>query len=124
MRMKRNRTKMYFLRKAIPLKDREGNTYVEYEKAHSFKGESWPAGGKIQAEMYGNRLSYIQNVKIQGKYIVKPDTKGALHYIFENGLDVVENDGVCLYVSAELEPDYKIIYIRPYQPLLLEVEKT
>ena len=123
MRMKRSRIKTYFLRKVTTVKDGEGSTSTEYGKAIAFQGESWPAGGKVQAELYGNRLSYIRNVKVDGKYISKPDNKGMLHYIFENGMDIMENDGVCLYVSADMTPDYKIISLKPYHPLVLEVER-
>lgn len=123
MRMKRSRIKTYFLRKATTVKDGEGCTSTEYSKPIAFQGESWPAGGKVQAELYGNRLSYIRNVKVDGKYISKSDNKGMLHYIFENGMDIMENDGVCLYVSADTTPDYKIISIKPYHPLVLEVER-
>lgn len=123
MRMKRSRIKTFFTRKAITVKDGEGSTSTDYDKAIAFQGESWPAGGKVQAELYGNRLSYIRNVKVDGKYHTKTDEKGMLHYIFENGMDLIENDGVCLYVSADRTPDYKIISIKPYRPLMLEVER-
>lgn len=123
MRMKRSRINTYFLRKAITVKDGEGCTGTEYSKPIAFQGESWPAGGKIQAEMYGNRLSYVRNVKIDGKYDITTDEKGMLHYVFENGMDVMENDGVCLHVPSNTLPDYKIVSIKPYKPLLLEVEK-
>ena len=123
MRMKQSRIKTYFLRKAITVKDGEGCTSIDYSKAIAFQGECWPAGGKVQAKLYGNRLSYIRNVKVDGRYNVTSDEKGMSHYIFENGLDIIENDGVCLYVSKDAIPDYKIISIKPYQPLVLEVER-
>jgi hypothetical protein len=123
MRMKRSRINTYFLRKAIVVKDGEGTTSTDYGKSIAFQGESWPAGGKVQVELYGNRLSYMRIVKVNGKYISKPDNKGVLHYIFENGMDITENDGVCLYVSSNMTPDYKIVSIKPYQPLVLEVER-
>lgn len=34
-----------------------------------------------------------------------------------------EGDGLCVYVGANDDPDYKIISIRPYKPLKLEVER-
>ena len=123
MRMKRSRINTYFFRKAITVKDDEGCTSTDYGKPIVFQGECWPAGGKVQAEMHGNRLSYIRNVKVDGRYNVATDEKGMSHYIFENGMDVIENDGVCLYVSKDMMPDYKIISIKPYQPLVLEVER-
>lgn len=123
MRLKRSRIKPYHHKKAIPKKDGEGNSYTEYSEAVLFVGEVWPAGGKIQAEMYGNRLSYIRNVRIQGTYTITEDEKGILHYVYDNGLDIVEGDGMCLYVSEDAMPDYKVISIKPYSHLRLEAEK-
>ena len=123
MRMKRSRMEMYYHRKKITKKDGEGSTYSEYENATGFQGEMWPASGKLQAETYGNRLSYIRNVKIDGRYEIKPDEKGVLHYLFENDMDITEGDGMCLYVSKSANPDYAVISIKPYKHLLLEVEK-
>lgn len=125
MRLKRSRIQRFHLKKRETKKDSEGGTYEEYGAAISFSGEAWPAGGKVQAEQYGERLGYIYNMKIAGKYtIVRNQTDKQIHYIFpDTGLDVVEGDGICLLVSGEDEPDYKIISIKPYIPLRLEVEK-
>ncbi len=123
MRMKRSRVKQYYHKKAETIKDGEGGTSVEYQPSVLFKGEVWPAGGKIQAQQYGDKLSYIQNLRIQGDYTVKQDEKGILHYVFSKDLDIVEGDGLCLYVDKDSEPDYRIISIKPYKPLRLEVEK-
>lgn len=124
MRMRRSRTKEYFCRKAVMVKDKEGGTHTDYQSSIAFTGEVWPAGGKIQAEQYGNRLGYIRNIKIQGEYEAVPDEKGQLHYVFlETGLDIVEGDGLCLHVPGDAPPDYRVISIRPYTPLRLEAEK-
>ena len=37
--------------------------------------------------------------------------------------DAQEGDGICLYVRGSCGPDYKIIAIRPYRFLILELEK-
>ena len=88
------------------------------------KGYCWPASGKIQAAQYGQRLAYIRNVKIEGKYEVRADEKGRIHYILKNGMDLEELDGICLYnTGREAEPDYKIIAVKRYRFLTLEVEK-
>lgn len=123
MRMKRSRVEEHYLRKRETQKDGQGSTYEEYAATVPFKGEVWAADGEVQVKMYGEKLSYIRNVKIQGKYKIVTDEKNHLHYVFEDGLDVAELDGVCLYVSGESKPDYKIISIKPYQPLRLECEK-
>lgn len=123
MRMKRSRVNEYYLRKRETRKDEQGSTYEDYASSVSFKGEVWAAGGEVQVKMYGEKLSYIRNVKIQGNYRIITDEKNHVYYVFEDGLDVAESDGVCLYVSGESKPDYKIISIKPYQPLRLECEK-
>lgn len=123
MRMKQSRLQRYYLRTRTTAKDKEGNTWNEYAPAIEFRGEVWPASGKVQAELYGERLSYVRNVRIDGKYVITTDEKGIVHYVYPNGLDIVESDGVCLYVNADAEPDYKVLSIKPYQPLRMECIK-
>lgn len=123
MRLKRSRIKTYYCRKTESKKDGEGSTYTAYGEAVQFHGEIWQAGGKIQSEMYGERLSYIQNVRIQGKYGIMQDENGITHYLLEDGLDIVEGDGICVYASPDEKPDYKIISIKPYRFLKMEIEK-
>lgn len=123
MRMRRNRIQTYYHKKRIITKDSEGSTNEEYGTASSISGESWPASGKAQAEQYGQRLSYIRNMRLDGKYKIRTDEKGNPHYIFENGTDLQELDGICLYADKDHKPDYKIISIKPYRFLTLEVER-
>ena len=123
MRLRRSRIETYYHKKRIVGKDREGSTRESYGTASSVEGESWPASGKVQAQQYGERLNYIRNVRISGKYEVKPDEKGRMHYILENGTDIQESDGICLFVGKDAVPDYRIISIKPYRMLSLEVEK-
>ena len=54
---------------------------------------------------------------------MKPDEKGRMHYILENGTDIQESDGICLFVGKDAVPDYRIISIKSYRMLSLEVEK-
>ena len=122
MRLKQSRLKTYYHRKRTVQKDNEGSTYEEYGAASSFSGESWSASGKVQ--QYGQRLGYIRNVKIDGGYAIKPDENGRLHYILDNGTDLMELDGICLFVGENTEPDYRIVAIKPYRFLTLEVERT
>lgn len=85
--------------------------------------EIWPAGGKIQAEVYGQRLAYIKNSRIDGKYAVVGTPDGNVFYSLDDGPDVTEGDGVCVNVPKEALPDYKIVAIKPYRYLSLELEK-
>lgn len=66
-------------------KDSEGSSYIEYGPAVSFQAEEWPAGGKVQAEMYGQRLPNIRNLRIQGDYQEVPGD-GKASYAIKDGL--------------------------------------
>jgi hypothetical protein len=123
MRLKRSRVKCFYHKKAVTQKDKEGGTFLGYQSPFEFSGEAWPANGKLQAQQYGQRLPYIMNLKIEGKYKKVTDENGILHYLFQNGMDVTEGDGICLCVDKDSEPDYRILSIKPYTPLRLEVEK-
>lgn len=114
---------MYYHKKRIPGKGKEGDTYDMYGAATSFFAEVWPAGGKVQAEIYGERLKYIQNIRIDGTYEVSTDEKGRMQYILASGVKIAEMDGICLFTGAESDPDYRIVAIRPYRFLKLEVER-
>lgn len=97
--------KKYHLRKRIPKRTSEGGSYNEYAEAVEIEATIWPAGGRIQAEMYGERLSYIKNMEYGGAEAMQ------------------EGDGICVFVGPEDKPDYKIISIKPeYNPKLMELE--
>lgn len=123
MRMRRNRVEIYYHKKRIIKKDSEGSTSEEYGTASSISGESWPASGKVQAQQYGQRLNYIRNMRINGRYRIQTDERGNPHYVLEDSTDIQELDGICLHAGKDQEPDYKIISIKPYRFLTLEVEK-
>lgn len=123
MRLRRSRIETFYHRKRIVEKDSEGGTRERYGAASLIQGESWPASGKTQALQYGQKLSYIRNVRLSDSYQIKSDDKGRNVYVFENGAEIQELDGMCVFVPEDMEPDYKIVTIKPYQHLLLEVEK-
>lgn len=123
MRLKCSRVKKYYVKSAVNKKDSESSAYVEYGAPIEFAGEVWPGGGKVQAEMFGERLSYIRNIRINDDYVIQIDSKGRVHYLLNSGADITESDGICIYVSKDEQPDYKIISIKPYSVLRLEVEK-
>lgn len=123
MRLKQNRLKTYHRRAAIPKKTEEGGSYVEYGPAAAFKAEEWPAGGKVQSERYGIRLPNIRNLRIEGEYSEVYTVEGTLVFSVGNSPVFAVNDGICLHVSADSKPDYRIVAIYPYRFLTLEVEK-
>ena len=116
--MRRSRQTVIKLFNKHVTKDKEGVPETIYINGTPFVSEMWPAAGKLQVETYGDRVNNIFNVKVEGDY--KVISKVHHHeYIFD-GFALAEGDGVALFSD---EPDYKVIAIKPYKSLLLEVER-
>ncbi|MBR2259728.1 MAG: hypothetical protein IJ899_20795 [Blautia sp.] len=108
------------------MKDREGSSYEDWGDPVAVTGEAWPASGEVQAKTYGERLAYIYNVRLDGAYTVEPDGSGRLHYVLADGTRIQEGDGITIFKSASGEltkPEYKIVSVRPYRFLKMEVER-
>ncbi len=103
MRIKNKMT--YYLKKKIVIEDDEGGKYPGYSEAIKIEANIYPASGKLQAEIYGERLNYILNM------------------LYEGSESINEGDGICVYVSNDNEPDYKVISIKKYSHLFIELEK-
>lgn len=104
--MLKNKMKIFHLRKSNPTKDSEGGVVESYESAIEDKAIIWPASGRMQAELYGVRLTNILNINYYGS------------------LEITENDGLCINVKPEEEPDYKVISVRQYLKFkVIEAEK-
>ena len=103
MRIKNKKT--YYLKRKIVIEDNEGGKYPGYDEAVEIQANIYPASGKLQAEIYGERLNYISNMLYDGPEYIN------------------EGDGICVYVSKDKEPDYKVISIKMYSHLFIELEK-
>lgn len=98
--------KTYYLKKKTVIEDGEGGKYPSYSDTPiELKANIWPASGKLQAEIYGERLNYIMNM------------------LYDGSEQLVEGDGICVFVDSNSKPDYKIISIKPYSHKLIELEK-
>jgi hypothetical protein len=123
MRLKQSRVRHFYHKQRKVQKDSEGNTSEVFEDAGCFRGECWEAGGKLQVEMYGHRVSNIMNIRIGENYCVKTDAKGMQHYVLQNGSDLMIGNGIHVFTPNNSNPDYKIISIKPQRFLRLEVER-
>ena len=43
--------------------------------------------------------------------------------LYDGSETLNEDDGICVYVSKDSEPDYKIISIKRYSHMMIELEK-
>lgn len=104
MRIKNKRS--YYIKKKIIIEDNEGGKYSGYSDIGiEIKANISPASGKLQAEIYGERLNYILNM------------------LYDGSLELVEGDGICVYVPESSIPDYKVISIKKYSHMFVELEK-
>lgn len=120
MRIKNKKT--YYLKEKTIITDDEGGKYDGYSEPKEFKACIYPASSKLQAEVYGERLKSILNALCDASYSVEAKEK-VVSYVTNTGVKFCEGAGVCVYVPQDAEPDYKIISIKPYSHLVMELEK-
>ena len=108
--MRLSALKNYPVYEPVIEKDGEGVTTEKWIKRKSMLLEIWPASGKLQAEMYGERLNYILNM-------ILPKN-------LDDDFRPTEKWGVNVYNQSIDEPDYRIISMKEYNRLYLyELEK-
>lgn len=117
MRRRRSRLETCRIHPRVTVKDSEGTMMEEYQDAYEVEAETWPASGKVQAQIYGERFSYVRNCRISGQYTIRSED-GRLIYILGGGT-LKEKDKLTTSQGEE----YSVIAIRPYRELYLEMEK-
>ena len=100
MRVKNKKT--YYLKKKTVVEDDEGGKYQGFEdNATEIQAYIYPASGKLQAEIYGERLNYILNM------------------LYDENEEIVEGD--CIVYNNS---NYIVISIKNYSNhKLIELEK-
>ena len=74
--------------------DNEGGIFEGYsDTPKAVQAYVYPAGGRVQAEQYGERLAYMLNMMVN-----LPS-------------DIRENDGICVFADSA---DYKVVSISLY----------
>ena len=116
--MKHRRTRTIDFRRKYVTKDNEGVPNVTYGTPFTAVGEIWPASDSLQAQTYGDRINSILNVRIKGDYDIE-QIENETVYSFDD-FEIREGDGVCVYST---EADYKIVSIKPYKPIRMEIQK-
>lgn len=106
MRLRQRDLKTYYLRGRITKTDSEGVKYPDYDTAVEIKAKVQSAGGKVMAEMYGERLNYIKTM------------------YYDGSLELKENDGICVYVGPAEDPDYKVVGIALWDHKAITLEKV
>ena len=105
--MRLKRLKPLNLKKFQKVKDNEGGVSEGFSSsAVLIEAEICPARSKRQVEIYGPKINDILNMNYQGE-------------------DIIEiGDGLCVYVSSDKDPDYRVISKKIYtQHQVFEIEK-
>lgn len=97
--------KKHYIRPSVIVKDNEGGTTTGYDTPYSIEASIQPLGGQIAAAEYGEELKYMLSMRIESLGSIK------------------EKDGVCVYVSSDMDPDYEVISIKPWTIPVLELRK-
>jgi len=97
---------MYHLKRRTVTKTNEGSPVETWGEPVGIDATIWSASGQVQASMYGEHLSYMKNMEYEGKEVIK------------------ENDGVCVFVSPDEDPDYIVKSVNnDYSPKLFTLER-
>ena len=103
--MRRSLKREYALKHRIIGRDSEGGYIESWSEPVTIQATIWQASGRIQAEMYGERLAYMRNMEYESAEVIN------------------ENDGICVFVSSENDPDYKVISVNAdYKPVRFLLE--
>lgn len=105
MRLRQRDLLELVLRPRITVKEPDGTTSEGWGTPEMIKGNVQPAGGRMMAELYGQRLAYMKVMYV------------------ELGTAIPEGAGVCL--AAEDEPDYRVVAVRPWSGVTVaDLEKV
>lgn len=106
MRMRRSLKREYALKHRVTSRDAEGGYIESWGEPVMIEATIWQASGRIQAEMYGERLAYMRNMEYEGAETIS------------------ETNGICVFVPPDQNPDYKVVSVNAdHKPVryLLEV---
>ena len=105
MRMRRSLKGTYYLKHPQTSRHPEGGTITSWSAPVEIEATIWQASGRIQAEMYGERLAYMRNMEYEGT-----ETIG-------------ETDGICVFAASDQDPDYRVVSVNAdHKPVLYLLE--
>jgi len=105
MRISRRALRVASWRARVVTKTEEGASEASYLPGIPFYAGLYQASGHVDAMLYGERLSYVYHMEYDGP------------------LDIKHNDGICVFVPPEHEPDFRVTAInRDHRPQLFTLE--
>ncbi|WP_127539386.1 hypothetical protein [Paenibacillus illinoisensis] len=95
MRLRERDKRLVTFQPRVPLQEGDGTTSEGWGDPFELRGNVQPAGGRVMAEMYGERLAYMQVMYVEQKPPEKLESAGARLYTLDF-------------------PDYKVVAVRPW----------
>lgn len=106
MRLRRRDLKEYVVKERVSVKEPDGTTYEDWS------GQSWtiqadiqPAGGKLLAEMYGERLAYMKTAYVEKDTELK-ETDGVFF----------DDDSIYKVVAVQVWNTHKVVHLERVVP--------
>jgi len=108
MRLLRRDQRAVVFRPRITEKEPDATTYETWGDPVTIFGHVQPAGGRVTAEMYGERAAYMLTMYVEGRPAV------------------TESAGAWVDVPPEIpNPDYRVVAIRPWSGhTVIDLEKV
>lgn len=95
MRLRERDKRIVIFRPRVPLQEDDGTTSESWGDPIELRGNVQPAGGRVLAEMYGERLAYMRVMYVEQEPPVR-----------------LESGRACL--DTQDDPDYKVVAVRPW----------
>lgn len=122
-RLKLTRLQTFYVRQRQVSRDNEGVQVISWGPAIKLKGEVWPASDRRSIESYGDRITGIQSVWLQGQYMLTYESGVSKVLLRDQNYLLSLGDGICFEAGPEDEPDYQVLSFTPYGLLKLEIER-
>lgn len=104
MRLRQRDLRIVYWKKQTMIEDDEGIKTTAYTSPTAVQAKIQPAGGKMMLEEYGLRIDYMLTMYCENT-------------------NIVENDGICVYVASTETPDYHVIAKRLWDIPVYILEK-
>ena len=122
-RLKLTRLQTFYVRQRQVSRDNEGVQVISWGPAIKLKGEVWPANDRRSIESYGDRITGIQSMWLQGQYMLTYESGVSKVLLRDQNYLLSLGDGICFEAGPEDEPDYQVLSFTPYDLLKLEIER-
>lgn len=117
MRLIKRDQKEVVFKERIPMKEPDGTPYEEWSsEVLKIKGNLQPAGGKVMAEQYGERLGYI--------LVMYCEYTAESRELLEQFNGQKKGYGACVNAPSDSEPNYKVVAVRGWRHVVIELERV